>query len=196
MTEAEWLACDNPASLLQFVTRTFLDAHRRLLLTSCGFYWNSIGRWVPVREQTLLEAIERYADDRVNYEEYEQLSDAVYGEHGDCSPAASLWLGTTNPLDRFHHEEHPVPNPVLANTVRCIFGNPFRPVTLDPSWRTSTVLALAEGIYTDRAFDRLPILADALQDAGCENDAILSHCRGLGPHVRGCWVVDLILGKA
>jgi hypothetical protein len=77
-----------------------------------------------------------------------------------------------------------------------IFGNPFRPVAVDPAWRTSTTVGIARGIYDDRAFDRLPILADALQDAGCENADILDHCRGDGPHVRGCWVVDLVLGKS
>jgi hypothetical protein len=82
-----------------------------------------------------------------------------------------------------------------AALLRCIAGNPFRPVMLDPSWLTSTVVALAESIYADRAFDRLPILADALQDAGCENEDVLAHCRGAGPHARGCWVVDLLLGK-
>jgi hypothetical protein len=80
--------------------------------------------------------------------------------------------------------------------LRDIFGSPFRPVTLDPSWLTSTVTALAHGIYADRAFDRLPILADALQDAGCDHPDVLAHCRGPGPHARGCWVVDLILGKS
>ena len=80
--------------------------------------------------------------------------------------------------------------------LRDIFGNPFRPVALEPAWLTSTVLALASGIYEERAFDRLPILADALMDAGCDHADILDHCRGDGPHVRGCWVVDLILGKA
>lgn len=78
---------------------------------------------------------------------------------------------------------------------RDIFGNPFRPVAFDPAWRTSTALAIAQGIYDDRAFDRLPILADALQDAGCENDDILSHLRSDGPHVKGCWALDLVLGK-
>jgi hypothetical protein len=82
-----------------------------------------------------------------------------------------------------------------AHLLRCIFGNPFRLVALDPSWLTSTAVALAAGIYDDRAFDRLPILADAFQDAGCDNEDILTHCRGPGPHVRGCWVVDLVLGK-
>jgi hypothetical protein len=62
-------------------------------------------------------------------------------------------------------------------------------------WNESTVTELAQAIYTDRAFDRLPILADALEEAGCTDAAILEHCRGPGPHVRGCWVVDLLLGK-
>jgi len=70
------------------------------------------------------------------------------------------------------------------------------PCIIDTSWLTSTVVQLAEGIYADRTFDRLPILADALQDAGCDNDAILNRCRDAnGVHVRGCWVVDLVLGK-
>jgi hypothetical protein len=77
-----------------------------------------------------------------------------------------------------------------------VFGNPFRPVTFDPAWRTSTVHALATTIYDHRAFDRLPVLADALQDAGCEHADVLDHCRGPGLHVRGCWVVDLVLGKS
>ena len=88
-----------------------------------------------------------------------------------------------------------VENGRQLNLLHCIFGNPFRPVTLDPNWKTSTVLALAQGIYDERAFERLPILADALQDAGCDNEEMLAHCRGDGPHARGCWVVDLVLGK-
>jgi hypothetical protein len=79
--------------------------------------------------------------------------------------------------------------------LRCIVGNPFRPVACDPSWRTSAVVGLAEAIYAERAFDRLSILADALEDAGCTHPDVLTHCRGDGPHARGCWVVDLILGK-
>lgn len=79
--------------------------------------------------------------------------------------------------------------------LRDIFGNPFRPTTLDQSWLTSTVTALAHAIYQERAFDRLPILADALEDAGCTNQEILAHCRGPGPHARGCWAVDLLLKK-
>jgi hypothetical protein len=90
------------------------------------------------------------------------------------------------------------PTPELAEQatiLRDIFGNPFRPVTFDPRWRTSDVVSLAQAIYDDKAFERMPILADALMDAGCEEEQIIGHCRGEGPHVRGCWVVDLVLAK-
>jgi hypothetical protein len=88
---------------------------------------------------------------------------------------------------------------VQVHLLRCIVGNPFRPSQPDPAWlvwKDGTITRLAQGIYTDRAFDRLPILADALEDAGCDNADILAHCRGPGPHVRGCWVLDLLLGKS
>jgi hypothetical protein len=81
----------------------------------------------------------------------------------------------------------------MAGWLRDVVGNPFRPAAVDPVWRTTDVLLLAQGIYEDRAFDRLPILADALEDAGCADADILGHCRGPGHHIRGCWVVDLFI---
>jgi hypothetical protein len=82
-----------------------------------------------------------------------------------------------------------------AALVRDIFGNPFRPVTFPPDWRTEPAVSIARQMYDAREFSAMPILADALQDAGCDSADILDHCRGPGPHVRGCWVVDLVLGK-
>ncbi|AWM42539.1 hypothetical protein C1280_36235 [Gemmata obscuriglobus] len=82
-----------------------------------------------------------------------------------------------------------------ANLLRDIFGNPFRPVTFSPSWRTGTAVALASGMYESRDFSAMPILADALQDAGCDRAEVLEHCQRDGPHVRGCWVADLVLGR-
>jgi hypothetical protein len=79
--------------------------------------------------------------------------------------------------------------------LRDVFENPYQPGWVDPAVLTPTVVSLAQAIYDDRAFDRLPILADALQVAGCDQPDILAHCRGPGPHVRGCWAVDLLLGK-
>ncbi len=82
-----------------------------------------------------------------------------------------------------------------AKMIRDIVGNPFRPVTFNPSCVTLKVKTLANEIYGELSFSRLPELADALREAGCINKDILSHCRGSGPHWRGCWVLDLLLGK-
>lgn len=85
--------------------------------------------------------------------------------------------------------------PFAASYLRCIF-NPFHPNTLDSSWMSTPVVSLARQMYESGDFSAMPILADALQDAGCQDEAILSHCRGDGPHVRGCFVVDACLSKS
>jgi len=79
--------------------------------------------------------------------------------------------------------------------LREVFGNPFRPVPFELAWRTAATEAIAQTIYDERRFDDLPILADALEEAGCTDTDILAHCRLPGEHVRGCWVIDLVLGK-
>jgi hypothetical protein len=84
-----------------------------------------------------------------------------------------------------------------ADLLREIFGNPVRPTPVVPAWlawNDGMAVKLARAIYEERAFDRLPILADALEEAGCDNAGLLGHLRGPGPHVRGCWALDLLLG--
>jgi hypothetical protein len=76
-----------------------------------------------------------------------------------------------------------------------VFGDAFRPVAFEPVWRTDTAVSLARQMYESRDFSPMPILADALQDAGCDDGQLLGHCRGPGPHIRGCWAVDLVLAK-
>ncbi|MGL6095530.1 MAG: hypothetical protein ACRC7O_07010 [Fimbriiglobus sp.] len=96
------------------------------------------------------------------------------------------------------------PEPIVSKRVmnsqcellRDILGNPFRPVAFSPAWRSSAALGLATTMYAGRDFAHMPVLADALEEAGCDHPDVLSHCRGPGPHVRGCWVVDLVLGKS
>jgi hypothetical protein len=86
---------------------------------------------------------------------------------------------------------------VMADLLRDIYGPiPLRPAVVDPRWLTPAVISLAEAIYDGRAFDRLSILADALENAGCDRPDILAHCRSTGPHTRGCWPVDLALRKS
>jgi hypothetical protein len=102
-----------------------------------------------------------------------------------------------------HHEDQQHDGPaeaaersVQVGLLREIFGNPLRPLECNPAWRTSDVMALATSVYESRDFTPMPILADALQDAGCDSDDILNHLRDPhATHVRGCWALDLVLGK-
>jgi hypothetical protein len=86
-------------------------------------------------------------------------------------------------------------DPGQAALIRDILGSPLRKPVIQPDWRTSNVMAIARSIHSENAFDLMPILADALQDAGCDSPDVLEHCRGDGPHVKGCWVIDLILER-
>lgn len=83
----------------------------------------------------------------------------------------------------------------LADLLRCVVGNPFRPVAFDHAWRMEHTVGIAAKMYDERDFRAMPILADALEEAGCDSADVLSHCREPGPHARGCWVVDGVLGK-
>jgi hypothetical protein len=89
-----------------------------------------------------------------------------------------------------------VPPPLHdVGLLRDVYGNPYRHVPFSPAWRTDTVVAFARRIYESREFGAMPIFADALEDAGCDSAEVLSHCRSGGPHARGCWVLDRVLGK-
>ena len=82
-----------------------------------------------------------------------------------------------------------------ADRIRCVFGNPFRAVGAEPAWRERSIVTTAQAIYDGKDFDALGVLADALEEAGCTSAELLTHLRSAGPHVRGCWALDLILGK-
>jgi hypothetical protein len=107
----------------------------------------------------------------------------------DCCHAAHALSGVTGLIDGLQDFS------AFAPLLRDVFPNPYRPVAFAPRWRTATAVALARGMYESRDFGAMPILADALEDADCDGEDVLAHCRGGGPHVRGCWVVDLVLGK-
>jgi hypothetical protein len=83
-----------------------------------------------------------------------------------------------------------------SHLLRCIIGTlPFRPICLDVAWLTGIVVWVAEAIYAERRWGEMGVLGDALEEAGCTEEELLSHCRGPGPHARGCWLVDALLGK-
>jgi hypothetical protein len=112
---------------------------------------------------------------------------------------ANAALASSRVQIQFTTKKPPEPGLPAAEQVAVIhdlFGNPFRPVAFASEWRTDTAVTLAKQMYESRDFSAMPILADALQDAGCDSNDVLSHCRDVNQvHVRGCWVVDLVLGK-
>src|SRR5262249_44215777 len=116
-------------------------------------------------------------------------------EVAHCAVRAAAAVGVPGGLGRPRYARD---LPAVAARLRDLIGNPFRPVVAARAgtrWGPRPLRTPPRAIYDHRAFDRLPILADALEDAGCTDRDMLDHCRGPGPHVRGCWVIDLILGK-
>ena len=210
MTEAEWMACQNPQEMLDFLRGKVSD--RKLWLVACG-YCRSIWHLLhDPRSQRAVEAAERAAEGHITRAELEQISEAAiqaWREHFDVGSAAASQTSFVRGLDHRTWLEWIASN--TANTVesngrrngrapqvyllRDIFGNPFRPVAIDPAWKMPAVVQLARSLYEERRFEDMPVLADALEEAGCQDAAVLGHCRGPGPHIRGCWVLDLLMGR-
>ena len=194
--------------------------HRKLLLWACGCCRRLGGLLEDDRSRAAVDVAERKADGLATKDEVKvareaakrvpQVTRPLRGTAAEWAASAAVWLlhpsaaefsqtaviraaaatAESGATTREAEEQ------TQFELLRDVFGNPFRPVAFDPSWRTSTVVALAQQMYDSRGFSPMPVLADALQDAGCDNEAILAHCSEPGPHVRGCWVVDLILGKS
>jgi hypothetical protein len=218
MTEEEWLTGSEAADLVFEVKDLVSDRKVRLLAVACARRVNHL-LWAGWHSYLAIDIAEDYADGIGTREQLEAGQRGVVGKlelyPGEPVYDASFWACSvdingdvgcslfyaanvsTRPFSEDDEAARVREAEVGQQTrlLRCIFGNPFRPVTFAPAWRTETALALATGIYEDRAFDRLPILADALEEAGCDVADVLTHCRGPGPHARGCWVVDGVLGK-
>jgi hypothetical protein len=191
MTEAEWLACQGSRKMLNFLGEEASERKLRLFAVACyRCSLRGVRRARPVDEELerVLHTAERMADGeyvpRKKDDNWRQLGPNAFG----------LAFATAGNLANSSRRE--VSSKEQAALLRDIFGNPFRPFAVDPAWLTPTVTALAREMYESRDFSPTPILADALQDAGCEDADVLDHCRSDGPHVRGCWVVDLVLGKS
>ncbi|HKB00707.1 MAG TPA: hypothetical protein VKD90_00745 [Gemmataceae bacterium] len=221
MTEAEWLTSKNPAPMLISMLGTASERKLRLFGVACCR--RCLDHFKDPRELQAVLAAEKLADGAISETEREgvqedlyDLRDTRYDRSGGvpelmlCLPcvvlafefttadAASVAREVVEIASLTARNRQAFADPLLDEQIQFvhdIFGNPFRPAAFDPRWCTADVTALARAIYDDRAFDRLPILADALMDAGCGDKQVLGHCRGPGPHVRGCWVVDLVLGK-
>jgi hypothetical protein len=178
----------------------------------CRWIWHLIPEG-PCRQA--VETAERYAEGQATKQDLQAAlgpagpflgvgpgpaqRDAVQAVFRVAKPDAKMaaWAGVD--ASSAFHGGWTKDDGVFCVLLRDLFGNPFQPIVLQRHWLTANGRAavnLAHAIYDEQAFDRLPILADALQDAGCDNADVLDHCRGPGPHARGCWVVDLLRAKA
>jgi len=215
MTEAEWLASHNPGVMATFLRKrqnqrarrgTARNRKHRLFACACC---RSLWSWLSATDREVVDFAERYADGHGQHTDVWNrqklvLNAAVLATLSlDSAVAVAMalnehYFSSAQRAGDSHEaatEAFAQASSALASLLRDIVGNPFRPVTVDPTWQSNNVVGLAQAIYDDRAFDRLPILADALEDAGCTSPEILNHCRQPGEHVRGCWVVDLLLAK-
>jgi hypothetical protein len=186
VTEAEWLSpVAHPTAMLEVVRERASARKLYLLALVCTRRFCKLKPDGVAAMAALEEAVEA-----TDPEAAVRALDAAHPRYGF---ALSPWNAASGSALGPSGYKGVKRAPVL---VRDIFGNPFRPTTFDPAWRTSDVTFLASGIYAQKAFDRMPILADALQDAGCDSADILNHCRDTSlAHVRGCWALDLAMGK-
>jgi len=196
--DAESLFCEHPDTRLP----------RLLACAACRLLWKDL---TDPRSRRAVEIAERYSDGDATRKELSAANrDATAafrearGTPSSQPTGAAVKASRPNNLqgamiETLVHISGGRDNPweeALHSMIHDVFDNRFfRIVRLEPGLRTSTVTALALQMYESRDFSAMPILADALQDAGCDNDEVLNHCRGAGPHVRGCWVVDLVLRK-
>jgi hypothetical protein len=201
MTEAEWLACTDPTPMLEYLRGK--ARYRKLRLFVVGCCYREYGQ-STVRPD--FEVVEKLADGQTTLDEVRKhwLPPGSVNEFAwpERPFEWATYFVSSCPMSEEVEEKNPdgrypvamkVP-PIISD----VFGNPFRPVTIDPTmltWNGGTVPKLAQVIYDERRFSDLPILADALEEVGCSEPAILTHCRSGGEHVRGCWVVDLLLGR-
>lgn len=220
-----WNHCDEPAKLLDALRQSGRATDRKLRLFAaacCRRLWPLL---TDVRSQNAVEAAERYADGQSSERRFNEAADAAYEAADDAAFNEKLagwelvhdatWRAAHS-IDpdaftfadaHFLHEPNrrPGEHPDELALLHCIFGNPWTSPTFDPAWLTwnnGHVVALAKAAYEERELpqgtllpSRLAALADGLARAGCTNEEILGHLRSPGPHVRGCWPVDMALER-
>jgi hypothetical protein len=220
MTEAQWPTCSSPEAMLNLLGEDASPRKLRLYAVGCcRRIWSVM---LDDRCRHAVEVAQRFVDGRASSFDLEAAGRTVAGVArvwGDVGSAlarstfalggaawaatrASAWLAAWDAAwdarvvarDHVRGTNWEKERAWQAELLHDLIGNPFRPTTFDPAWRTPDVMHLAQVIYDEGRFGEMPYLADALIDSGCADSAMLEHCRARTAHHRGCWVVDLILG--
>jgi hypothetical protein len=211
--EDEWLASGEPEKMLEFLGDRASERRLRLFAAACcRRVWDTLTADAGRRA---VEVAEGFADGAAGARALRAAQVAAAKATADYDPAAGLGeyradaaltaaMNAAGKRASLRYaaecaadasEDGDAERVAQAVLLRDIFGNPFKRVVLDPPFRTSAVTAIATAMYESRDFGAAAILADALEEAGCQDGEILGHLRGPGPHVRGCYVVDLALGR-
>jgi hypothetical protein len=217
MAEEEW-EWSRPTSLndvLGFIEHLHVERkrQRKALLAYCALCRSTWDRVTLDCNRRALEASEDYADGWISQQELEErwrstrFEPVIYCEWNCRAAGPAQELANWNPSSEQDHAALKAFHATFTNEVRTgwwaqeprfafdVLDFAFQKVSLSPDWRTDTAVTLARQMSESRDFSAMPILADALQDAGCTSPEILDHCRGPGPHLRGCWVCDLVMEK-
>jgi hypothetical protein len=192
MNEEQWRTCTDSDQMLEYLLQNGKASERKRQLFTVTSYRRLWHLFTDERRRAV-EVSERHADGLASRQDVDAAWDAAEAAIGGGQ--AHIYFALSPPGDV----------EAKCHLLRCIFGNPFRPLTIAPAilaWNNATVVRLAQAAYDERLLPegtldngRLAILADALEEAGCTDADILGHCRSGGEHVRGCWVIDLLLGK-
>ncbi len=223
MTPEQWNFCNNPDEMLVAIDGVATDRQLRLWCCACvRRVWHRFARAVAgrraveVAEAFALDAANASDSEKANRDAEEAIVRARAGRLRDGLRAAAwctagvidalgvarsvAWAATYAAVGKNDVAKAAVERAAQSALLRDIFGNPFRHIALDSDWRTPTVILLAQSAYNERLMPggcldntRLAVLADALEEAGCTEHSIIDHLRGPGPHVPGCWPVDLAL---
>jgi hypothetical protein len=225
MTEADWLAATDPGPMLAFLLGKVNDRKLRLFAVACcRRIWplltqarsraavetaervaeGSAGRRAQTVFQLPYDDVPLHSDEEVpSYAVCYVVRASAWSAARDTAPNAASEEAWAAVPGRFRDDERKelrkAAERAQAALLRCLVGNPFRPSPPLSSavlaWNRGTVGCIAASIYEERAFERLAILGDALEEAGCADAGLLAHCRDAGPHCRGCWAVDAALGR-
>jgi hypothetical protein len=214
MTENEWLVCADPVAMLDSM-REKVSA-RKARLFACACCRNFLSITTDEQFGRAIDTAEQFADGLTSKAAMKRARQSVREIRHRLPPNkpelhswwVALWLAeVTNSENAFDQVASEIrrlvsqglltdeQSPSGATLLRCVAGNPFRLAGTEPSFRVPDVDALAHSIYHKPTPEGLQKLAKSLEDAGCQDSDILDHCRHPGPHVRGCWVLDLLLGR-
>jgi len=224
MTEEEWQIAIDPFALVISLRKKVSERKLRLFAVACCtriLHASQVSEYA----REAIRVAEEYADGHATADQLQNpqvfRSLAVFGSSAaesacrnclelddpvvmaDAASCNASWgivavgafAEATNRLDPVFEKQLSEEKQHQTDLLRCIVGNPFRPATFTPTWRTEHAVGLSLRMYDGRDFAAMPILADAIEEAGCDNADVLTHCREPGPHARGCWVVDGVLGK-